>query len=194
MYVCCCSKLEMARLEEYLGALEAAHNLGSLDDAEFEAVSRQRRGEAWHGMHHSRKLAWLKCASMLALRLHCLLKAPATLTLSVPPTRCAVLSWQARDVHWLAGMQAGGAGVAALGGAFEAAVEAAVGDDGLPIEPEVRQQHPNAARCLPSCTPACAPASPSLVPLPAQRPNLLSYTLLSLCSTFPRCPTLCRRM
>jgi hypothetical protein len=36
----------MARLEEYLGALEAAHNLGSLDDAEFETVSRQRRGMA----------------------------------------------------------------------------------------------------------------------------------------------------
>ena len=31
----------MARLEEYLSALESARNLGTLDEVEFEAVSEQ---------------------------------------------------------------------------------------------------------------------------------------------------------
>jgi hypothetical protein len=153
VHVYCCSKLEMARLEEYLSALEAAHNQGSLDDVEFETVSRL--GEALHGMKHCWVLAWLKCASVLSLRVCIEAACHADAQSAPPPPAAPSLSSQARDVHWLAGMQAGGAGVAALGGAFEAAVEAAVGDDGLPIEPEVRQQHPTAACCLLFCLPAC---------------------------------------
>ena len=87
-------------------------------------------------------------------------------------------------------MQAGGAGVAALGGAFEAAAVVAVGDDGLPIDPEVRQQHPTAACCLPVCLLAfpTPPHHPPPPPPPPPPNNLLSNTMLSFCSFLPTCP------
>ena len=137
------SVLEQERLRAYLAALEEARKMGTIDETEFETVCVCVC--VWLGGRGlARRAAWrrLQAAAQAyaAKQPLCPAVPRLALTAMLVMTACRLICClQAYDVHWLAGLQAGGEGVQALGGNWDSSQELRQDDDSFgPNDPQVR--------------------------------------------------------